>query len=55
MNLKLLSQKSLNFTFIFHEFGLGATIADFEFKGPVFKSQLHHFFFIGKFDVDTEI
>ena len=30
------------------------SIADFESKGPVFKSRSHHFFFIGKIVGVTE-
>ena len=33
--------------------GLGATIADFGTRGPVFKSQLHLFFFLVKMFVST--
>ena len=33
--------------------GLGATIADFGTKGPVFKSWLHLFFFLVKMWVST--
>ena len=34
--------------------GLGATIADFGTRGPVFKSRLHLFFFLVKMLVSLE-
>ena len=35
--------------------GLGATIADFGTKGPVFESRLHLFFFLVKMLVSTDL
>ena len=35
--------------------GLGATIADFGTKGPVFKSRLYLFFFLVKMEVLPEV